>query len=194
MRYLSRQELAQSTRDRYRQIAESYWRWLGGRAPTVDTALDFIAGLRVQGYRQNSRNVYIHVVRSFHGLLGQKVPLKAKKERLLPDHHEMSDIERLLVQAQKGLRGQTWKVRCRNYALIATMAFTGLRRGEAMGLRVRDLDFGQRFVRVRVGKGNKGRVVPMIDRLVVPLREQVSDKPSSASVFELSPRRVGVHW
>lgn len=47
---------------------------------------------------------------------------------------------------------------------------SGLRLLEGLQLRVKDVDFGAREIRVRGGKGNRDRVTMLPDRLVAPLR------------------------
>jgi integrase len=63
-------------------------------------------------------------------------------------------------------------------ALFLTAAFTGLRMGELLALRWRDVDFGLQAVRVRASythrelgapKNNTGRTVPMIDAVAQTL-------------------------
>lgn len=58
-------------------------------------------------------------------------------------------------------------------ALVARVLYGGgLRLMEALRLRVKDLEFEQRSIVVRHGKGGKDRRTMMPDRLVEPLREQ----------------------
>ena len=60
-------------------------------------------------------------------------------------------------------------------ALVARLLFgTGMRLMEGFRLRVKDIDFGQRLIIVREGKGSKDRVVMLPDTLAGPLREQVA--------------------
>ena len=49
----------------------------------------------------------------------------------------------------------------RDRALLELLYATGLRRNEALGLDLADLDLKEREVRVLKGKGSKGRVVPL---------------------------------
>lgn len=57
------------------------------------------------------------------------------------------------------------------HALLARLLCgTGLRISEALRLRVKDLDFSQRAVFVREGKGGKDRVVMLPDSLVADMR------------------------
>ncbi len=45
------------------------------------------------------------------------------------------------------------------------LIYTGLRRGESLSLEWQDIKWKQRVLRVRKGKGNKARAVPMMDEL-----------------------------
>ncbi|MEC9408124.1 MAG: tyrosine-type recombinase/integrase [Pseudomonadota bacterium] len=51
---------------------------------------------------------------------------------------------------------------------------TGMRLMQVMRLRVQDVDFAFRQVVVRVGKGNKDRVLPLPSRLESPLVSQIA--------------------
>ncbi len=53
----------------------------------------------------------------------------------------------------------------RDEALFATYAFAGLRRMEAVLLNVSDHDFERSALRVRIGKGRRPRVVPLVHHL-----------------------------
>lgn len=60
------------------------------------------------------------------------------------------------------------------HQLLARLLYgTGLRIAEALSLRVKDIDFAQRAIYVRQGKGGKDRVVMLPQSLVLPLREQL---------------------
>ena len=61
-----------------------------------------------------------------------------------------------------------------HYLMVALLYGSGLRRIELVRLRVRDIDFDYRQVRVISGKGGKHRAVTLADELPGPLREQVS--------------------
>lgn len=60
------------------------------------------------------------------------------------------------------------------YELLARLLYgTGMRISEALGLRIKDVDFAQRAIYVRAGKGGKDRVVMLPQSLVPALREQI---------------------
>lgn len=60
------------------------------------------------------------------------------------------------------------------HALLARLMYgTGMRIGEALQLRVKDIDFAHQAVVVREGKGGKDRVLMLPQVLIQPLREQL---------------------
>ncbi len=66
---------------------------------------------------------------------------------------KMADIKKLLIAAP------SFRDRC----IIKGLFWLGLRRQELIDLDIRDIDFDRKRVQVRTGKGNKTRVVPVID-------------------------------
>ena len=63
----------------------------------------------------------------------------------------------------------------RDRAIIELMYFTGLRRAEIVSLNVPDLDFERELLRVRKGKGNKDRVVPVGSRAISWLEQYLEE-------------------
>jgi integron integrase len=61
-----------------------------------------------------------------------------------------------------------------HYAVGLLLYGSGLRLLEALTLRVKDVDFARREIRVRDGKGAKDRVTMLAERSVEPLRRQVA--------------------
>lgn len=53
----------------------------------------------------------------------------------------------------------------RDMMLIMMAYYTGMRRSELVGLKVEDVDLSSRIIRI-TGKGDKQRIVPMLDELV----------------------------
>lgn len=62
------------------------------------------------------------------------------------------------------------------HRLLAELLYgTGMRISEALGLRVKDVDFGHRAIYVREGKGGKDRVVMLPQSLLPALRGQLGE-------------------
>ena len=66
--------------------------------------------------------------------------------------------------------------RARNYAIICTYIFTGIRRSELLNLTKHDLNFQQATLRVNRGKWNKDRVIPMSTMLMGTLKKCLEEK------------------
>jgi integrase len=188
--HLAKQDIAPCTKERYWQVVTSYRDWLSGKQPDVASAKDFLSFLREKGYLPRTTRLYYHILRIFFDFMGLALKDKLRVPRTLPPYYDIGDIEGLISQAEKGLRGHGEAKRKRNTAIIMLMAFAGLRRGEVASLRVSDLDFARQRILVRYGKGGKDRVVPMAERLIIPLREQCEGKASQQRVFDLSPNSI----
>ena len=60
--------------------------------------------------------------------------------------------------------------------MMATLIFTGMRRGELINLRVGDVSLSERAVTVR-GKGGKMRVIPLVEEVVEAIRDWLEFRP-----------------
>jgi site-specific recombinase XerD len=60
-------------------------------------------------------------------------------------------------------------LRVRNYAILATLIYTGLRKEELLNLKYSDVDVDQLTIFVRLGKGRKDRIIPMTYNLAEAL-------------------------
>ena len=177
--------LSRPSRERYGQIAGAYLSWLDGSEPTRESALDYLADRSDRGYAAKSCELFTHVVRDFHRtVLGENLGLKVKRSKPLPPYYPWSSVERVLAQAERGLRGHSPERRERNYDACAFLAFTGCRRSELLALRVRNVDFERGLIHIRNAKGRKDRSIPMFERAVVPLRRRSKGKTGSILVFE----------
>ena len=66
----------------------------------------------------------------------------------------------------------------RDYIIIYTVFHSGLRRNELRNLRIEDIDFINRNIKVVQGKGNKDRYVDIPENLVNKLKEWIGDRNS----------------
>jgi len=193
---LYHEALLQSDRDpktvsRYWQIISSYRTWLGNRQPDVVNAKEFLADLRQKGYEPATVLLYYHGLRQLLEYLGLALEVKLRKPHKLPPYFDRGDIEAVIRQAELGLPHQTHKQKRRNKSLVLMLAYTGMRKSELLNLLVSDIDFNRRVITVRQGKGGRDRVIPMADRIVVPLREQCAGKTSKEKIFSnLNARSV----
>jgi len=90
-------------------------------------------------------------------------PIRSKRQKHLPVVLTTDEIQRLF-QHMDG-----------NHLFMAQLIYsTGLRLMECIRLRVQDIDFGQKKIYVRDGKGGKDRITLLPPNLTVQLREQVA--------------------
>jgi integron integrase len=87
---------------------------------------------------------------------------RAKHPRRLPVILTRNETTRITA-AIPGLNG----------LIVRLLYGTGMRKMEALRLRVQDVDFGYRQILVRTGKGEKDRVTILPDSLVEPLTRQL---------------------
>ena len=87
---------------------------------------------------------------------------RAKKAKTLPLVLSKDEVQCLLSHLS-GL----------NHLLASLLYGTGMRLMECITLRVKDIDFHYKLIHIRRGKGQKDRVVPLPERLIKPLEEQL---------------------
>jgi len=104
------------------------------------------------------------IVFLYKHVIGRDVPeldqlVRARRPKRVPVVLTPDEVRRVLAQ----LRG--------THRLIASLLYgSGLRLFEALTLRVKDLDFASREIRLRDGKGRRDRVVPLPDAIAADLR------------------------
>jgi integrase len=156
-------------------------------AITPARILEFRAKLSAKGLAPASVNLNLATLRSIlnfsvangHVLvsptsrLGRgKLMLPIEKVKLAPPIERPEDVGRLLAAVRDvGAEPSRPEV----YPLFATLVYTGLRRGEALGLRWADVDLDRRMITVRRSydgptKSGKHRMVPVPAPLVTILR------------------------
>ena len=139
----------------------------------LETSLDelenFAAGLADVGIHPRSQARILSGVRSFYHFLLLEGKIRQDPTELLespkiglhlPDILSLEEIDALInaIDMSKG-EGQ------RNRAIIETLYSCGLRVSELITLKISDLFFDEKFIRVK-GKGSKQRLIPVGDYAV----------------------------
>jgi len=150
----------------YRAALMDFLGWLGGKPLREVTSSDVAGwvydrltrGLRRprggagdRRERQVTMHYYTLFLRSFLGWLGLdvKVPVVRKPRGRRVEALTREEVERLLTAARDPL----------DLLIVALLFETGLRAQEAVGVRLRDIDFQRRAIRVRNAKYGEERVV-----------------------------------
>jgi len=94
---------------------------------------------------------------------------RPKQPSRLPVYLVKQEVEKLFASPDRSM-----PLGRRDYALLVTMAYTGVRLQELVGLDIGDLDFSRETLRV-YGKGRKERLVPMNAHVRAALLEMLED-------------------
>lgn len=143
----------------------------------LDFVKDFLLYKKSQNCSPKTLHVYLSAVKFFYLHIldfHEKIPIRfAKKELKLPvvlSHEEIVD----LIRSRRNLK----------HRMILALAYgAGLRVSEVTNLQVCDLDFDQRLISIRHGKGAKDRMTILPETLIADLMEFVQDRPSDAPLF-----------
>lgn len=125
-------------------------------------------------YQNETIRRKINSLRSFFNFLIEQeyliknpmLPIKApKKEQKIPIYLSDKEIEKLIKATMRHGGGNALRDKC----FIKTLAYTGMRRQEALKLDWEDIDFNLNVIKIRFGKGKKERIVPMPQSLSTDL-------------------------
>jgi len=151
-----------------------------------DVIVVFLNRLRERGYASSTIARKIAAIKSFfhfllsEGLIGENPTMSLdspKVKKRLPRTLAGEDVERLLAVPTRdtGPKAQ------RDTALLELLYATGMRVTELVMLAVDDVNLVAGIVRVRHGKGNKERIIPIHERAVAALKEYIErGRPSLA--------------
>ena len=104
---------------------------------------------------------------------GQPLVRRPKRDKKPLDYVTPEEYEAFL----RSIDLATW-LDVRDYAIASVLYWTGLRAGELLGLRLRDVDLADGWITVREGKGRVGRVVPTDEGVVSALLSYLNQRPA----------------
>ena len=110
-------------------------------------------------------NIYSALRKLFREVLNaewsfKKLPL-AKRERVLPNIVSMEEVARIIRGCKRNIKHHT---------ILITLYSTGVRVGELIKIRIRDIDSDRKQIKIKSGKGRKDRYVQIPDLLIGILR------------------------
>ncbi|MCG7539208.1 integron integrase [Pseudoalteromonas sp. OF7H-1] len=107
--------------------------------------------------------------------------IRSKRQSKLPIVMTPEEVKRLMSFLSK-----------RYYLISGLMYGSGLRVMEAVQLRVQDIDFDYKCIRIWNGKGNKHRVVTLATELIPLLRNQIAQADEYLKLDSQNERYAGV--
>ncbi len=124
--------------------------------------------LSEEEYNNKSINRKISSLKSYFKFLViakciSRYPLSGHKSLRIDKKHQVPFSEEEMKEVLGRSWGDTFE-ECRNRLVIELFYSLGIRRNELIHIKVKDVDFHLKQVRI-FGKGNKVRLVPLLDRL-----------------------------
>ncbi len=186
---LAIQDISSKYRRQSIQRLRAFLDFLGGEPASAHAAKKFIASLRDKGYKPATIEAYYHAIKPFLEFIGIPFKLKLRKPRRLPGYHSTEQLNSIL-EVIASRRDRWAKLKERDALIILMLAFTGVRRSELLNLRPSDIVGG--FIRIRGGKGDKDRVIPVADDLTTPLACYVKNEHINprARFFSIHARQL----
>ncbi|MCL0036467.1 site-specific integrase [Dehalococcoidia bacterium] len=168
-------------KEAYRVITafESY---LGGYPPSIELAKSYLSQFLNRKPATLAR--YSVLVGQFMKWYGDPLDIKIKEPKSLPQTVDTSDVDKI-EDAMSSRKTHKKKIE-RDVLLVETARLTGLRRSELANLKIADIDFSNRTLVVRGGKGRKDRAVPLLSELNTRLQRFCRGKDPQESVFGLA--------
>lgn len=120
----------------------------------------------------------------------EKLP-RPKLEKRIPDHLSVTEVTYLLEFLKSHPFRYTYE-RSRALAVVAVFIYTGIRLSELLNLKFSEVNFSEKIIFIRSGKGQKDRTVPIIGRLEKYLRQYLVDRQrlnSSCPFFFVSVKK-----
>lgn len=159
----------------YRQGLISLFKKLGTSRPTVEVVESYMAEFRKNGYSfSHVRNTTV-IIERYLEYLGRPLKLpRIKRPRLIiKDTLTEGEIARMLASTNNS----------REKAIIAILAYSGIRNKEFCQLRVRDIDFDNGFIKIFSGKGNRDRIAYISRNCIRAISDYLRDYPREDDNF-----------
>lgn len=146
--------------------------------------ISYISSLNLE---RNSIIRKISAVRSFINYLYENKFIKSnpfdivsvpKKYRTLPSFLTEAEIVKLIDENRPDkvrIKEKNYKFAERDFALLLLLYSTGIRRSEAVGINIGDIDFLSGFITI-YGKGRKERMVPIGDMAIKAIKNYLDTR------------------
>ncbi|MBI5552202.1 MAG: tyrosine-type recombinase/integrase [Desulfobacterales bacterium] len=163
------------TINNYRKLVSLMLRDLGTLDPSHAQVQQRVAKVYGQGYSYYHLTNVIRAAEAYMTFLGNPIKFGRPKKPKVIVKDALTEAEvSVIIAACRGIREK---------AMIALLAYTGLRNQELCDLRVRDIDMGHNLVHVLNGKGSKGRTVCMSGDCTQVLLQYLSIFPRTADDY-----------
>ncbi len=173
---------SKATIAKYSDILQRFARYVGEETPlaAIQTRMirDFLASRRREGLSASSIDTYFRTLHTFWKWATEEYALgnnpmqgvdRPHVPKRLPPYLTDSECQRMLQAAKQSRSG------LRDWAILLTLFDTGIRAGELVGLRVKNVNFEMGTITV-YGKDAEERCIPISEATVKALRAYLKDR------------------
>ncbi|MEA5024010.1 Tyrosine recombinase XerD [bioreactor metagenome] len=142
---------------------------------------EYLHELKLKGSSTSRRSRMVYILRSFYNFAIRQ-ELVGKNIAALVDSVKVQQKERNFLSDEEFQALVSVIVNPTIKVLCYTLFMTGLRIKEALDLTLEDVDLAGKVIRIRHGKGNRSRKVPISDKLLPILKDYLGRiRPPSGS-------------
>jgi len=181
---LKRKNYSQNTQDTYLHYIKNYLDYCKDLHIDVHDSADvYIEELINKGYAISTQNQAINAIKFYleHMLHQERVHIdidRPFKPKYLPTVLSLAEV-RAILDNTHNLKHKT---------ILYTIYGCGLRIGEVLNLKIKDIDSSRSCITIRQTKGKKDRHVPLPDELLQQLRMYYRQYRPTNYLFEGKPR------
>ena len=181
--YLDENRYSTRTREAYLSMLEFFFRYFNGRDPEEikgDEISEFIYNIIIKlGYSDTYQNQMISALKTYYLVLGKghvkfEQLKRPRKRRSLPKTFSKEEVVRILNSAGN----------IKHKLLLWIIYSCGLRRSEAINIKLSDIDRTRGIIHIREGKGNVDRIVPVPDKVWQKVDEYMASYSPGVYLFE----------
>ena len=157
------------------------WTERVGKDPLELSYRDFrryLAELDKAQYSRKTVNRRISAIHGFYGWLQREGYAESDPSAVISGPKQPRSLPRLIPEGEMQkiltVSDTSTPEGMRNQAILELLYASGARISEVAGLKVQDIDFGQRQVKV-LGKGSKERIIPLYSVALTSLRTYITE-------------------
>ncbi len=166
----SEKQIAESTAKLYSQLAGKALREIGRAMPSDADVESYREAMRSNGNSASSRFNTLTALQHWFGFNGNEVRFKKpKRQKKSPTYLTESEARRLLEACENA----------KEEAIISMLLYSGLRVSELCALDRTDIDFDDKLIHVRKGKGNTDEYVAVDSEALECARTLLTERRDS---------------
>ncbi|MGC8609771.1 MAG: site-specific tyrosine recombinase/integron integrase [Thermoplasmata archaeon] len=106
-----------------------------------------------------------------------------KRSKKLPSYLNEMEMSAILEKSKSNFR---------DYVILMTLAYTGLRVSELVSLNIEDIDFYDNIIHIKSGKGDKDRIVIIDPKVIELIKEYLKNEKRFSGPLFISKKKMRI--